>query len=345
MARDDARSDPPAADPPALDDDPLLQPVAHDPGTGHDADDPTAIPVPGWRHIAARVWEAVTGGAIWTYCGCVGFFGFLSLFPVLGITVLVYGLLFDGAAIDAQLTALAGLMPTGVFDLLSERLETLTANSASDLTLGLALTVAVALWTGSRGLNAVIDLLNLAYHEAEPRGFVRRLALAIGMTAGALSGLVVTLLAVAALPVVVERMGLGLGAERATLWGRWPALALFVFGGLVLLYRYGPNRRPAKWRWLWPGALTATVLWLALSLAFSAYVEATEFYGSTFGALATAAVLMLWIYYSALAVGLGAVVNAEIEVQTRRDSTRGPDRPRGRRGAVVADRLPRPLDG
>ncbi|MBM2577275.1 YihY/virulence factor BrkB family protein [Jannaschia sp. Os4] len=330
------------ASPPALDDVPPLLPTADDPGTGHEADDPTGIPPAGWRRILHRVWLALTGGQMWTYCGCVGFFGFLSLFPVLAITVLVYGLLFDGAQIDAQLVALQGLMPAGVFELLGERLETLAANSASGLTLGLAVSTGVAFWTGSRGLNAVIDLLNLAYHEHVPRGFLRRLALAIGMTAGALVGLAVTLLAVAALPVIVERMGLGLGAERATLWGRWPALALFVFGGLALLYRHGPNRRPAKWRWLWPGALLATVLWLALSVAFSAYVEMTEFYGSTFGALATAAVLMLWIYYSALAVGLGAVVNAEIEVQTRRDSTRGRDRPRGARGATVADRLPRP---
>ncbi|UWQ20645.1 YihY/virulence factor BrkB family protein [Jannaschia sp. W003] len=317
-------------------------PTAEDPGTGHDASTPAAIPATGWREIAGRVWIDIVDGKLWTNCGCVGFFGFLSIFPVLAIFVLLYGLLFDAAEIDSQLGALEPIMPGGVYELLVNRLAALARNDAQSLTVGLLFSLAVAMWTGTRGTNAVIDLLNLTYHEEEPRSFLRRFGLAVGMTMFSMIGLTVVLLTVAALPLVLSELPIGSGTERLTLWLRWPILAVFVFAGLALLYRRAPNRRPAKWRWLMPGALLSTLLWIGLSVAFSAYVEWSDFYGATFGTLSVAAVLMLWIYYSALAIAVGGIVNAEIELQTRRDSTRGRDRPRGLRGAVVADRLPPP---
>jgi membrane protein len=311
-------------------------------GTGHEARSPLSIPGEGWISIARRVGQAVAGGDLWINCGCIGFFGFLSLFPALIFLVLIYGLLFDPTQIQGQLEALRPLMPPGVFDLLSERLGDVAARTSGGLTVGLLISVAVTAWTGTRGVNAVINLLNLSYHEPEARGFFRRLGLAIVATLGALTGLIVVLLTVAALPLVLARLPIEAGTERLTLWARWPILAVFVFVGLMLLYRRGANRRPAKWRWLVPGAALTTLLWIAISLAFSAFVESSEFYGVTFGTLSVAAVLMLWIYYSALAIGIGAILNAEIELQTRRDSTRGAPRPRGRRGAIVADRLPPP---
>lgn len=316
-----------------------------DAGQGHDAARPTEIPPEGWLPILRRAWTALTDNALWVHCGCVGFFGFLSIFPVLAVFVLIYGLLFDPGDIEGQLGGLRPLVPAAVYDVLLGRLADLAANSTQDLSLGLAVSLTIAMWSGSRGLNAVIDLLNVSYHEPVPRSLVVRALTAVGLTIGALIGLVVVLLTVAAVPLVLARLPLADETARLALWGRWPVLTAFVFGGLMLLYRMAPNRRPAKFRWIAPGAALATVLWIALSIAFSAYVERSEFYGATFGTLSAAAVLMLWIYYSALAIGLGGILNAEIELQTRRDSTRGPDRPRGRRGAVVADRLPRPRDG
>ena len=345
--RSAAPSDPSPALPPtlpveALDDIPALMPTRLDLGTGEDAPAPTAISWTGWKRILGRIWKALFTDELWTNCGCVGFFGFLSLFPILAVFVLIYGLAFDPSQIDGQIATLRPLMPAEVFDLLADRLRALTANPDSGLTTGLLISTGIALWSGSRGVNALLTLLNMAYHETAARGFLARAGVAVGMTFGGLVGLVVTLFTVAAVPVVLGRLPIGEAAERIALIGRWPILAAFVFAGLLLLYRYGPNRRPAKKRWLMPGAILSTVLWIALSLAFSVYVELTDLYGSTFGTLAVAAVLMLWIYYSALVIGLGAVLNAEIEVQTRLDSTRGPDRPRGERGAVAADRLPRP---
>lgn len=119
--------------------------------------------------------------------------------------------------------------------------------------------------------------------------------------------------------------------------GRWPALATLMVIGLGLLYRYAPCRRPAKWRWVSAGAITASVLWLAGSAAFSFYVEHAPSYGQTFGTLGGVMLLLTWLFLSAFAVLLGAEVNAELERHTTRDTTEGADLPAGQRGAAAAD--------
>ncbi|MEM7490089.1 MAG: YihY/virulence factor BrkB family protein [Pseudomonadota bacterium] len=320
---------------------PGAEPVRRDEGTAEDAGAPTRLTWSGWWAVLTRVRTAVTEGALWIHCGCVGFFGFLSLFPILGLFVLLYGLLFDPADIEGQVETLRALVPVAVFDLLVARLAELTANTTRDLTFGVVLTVAIGMWTGSRGVNAIVDLLNLAYHEPMPRSFLRRAVFTFATTFAATLAVAIVLITVAALPVLIGRLGVGSGTETLALWGRWPVLAAFIFAGLVLLFRHGPHRRAAKVRWVAPGAAVSTILWIALSFAFSAYVERSNFYGATFGTVSVAAVLMFWIYYSALALAIGAILNAELELQTRADSTRGRDRPRGERRAVVADRLPK----
>lgn len=313
--------------------------------SGHLAHAPPDIPVAGWWGIARRVAAALTGNALWAHCGCVGFFGFLSIFPILAIFVLIYGLALDPAAIDSQMAAVEPFVPEMVYSLLRDRLQNLAANSTENLTLGLVVTTTIALWTGSRGTNAMIDLLNVAYHEAPTRSFLRRAVTAIALTISGLIGLIVILFTVAAIPLLTQFLPFTRLAELIALWARWPLLALMIFCGLMFLYRYAPNRRDARWRWLLPGGILATVLWILLSLVFSYYVERFNDYGATFGTLSVAVVMMLWIYYSALVVALGAILNAEIELETRVDSTIGPDRPRGERGAIVADTLPPKKDG
>jgi membrane protein len=121
----------------------------------------------------------------------------------------------------------------------------------------------------------------------------------------------------------------------------WPLLLLCVMTSLAVLYRYAPNRRMAKWRWITPGAVVATVLWLLASIAFSAYVANFNSYNKTYGSLGAVVVLLTWLYWSAFIVLVGAVINTQTERQTRRDSTEEPPKPMGQRGATAADTLGR----
>ena len=107
--------------------------------------------------------------------------------------------------------------------------------------------------------------------------------------------------------------------------------------GFAVLYRYGPSRRLAKWRWINVGSLFAALAWLAVSSLFSWYLGNFANYNATYGALGAVVGLMMWMWLCTIVVLLGAELNSEIEHQTARDSTVGGEKPLGARGAVMAD--------
>jgi len=106
---------------------------------------------------------------------------------------------------------------------------------------------------------------------------------------------------------------------------------------LAVLYRYGPSRDRAKWRWISWGSFFAGLAWLAVSTAFSAYVARFGSFDRTYGPLGAVIGFMTWAWISSMVVLLGAELNSEIEHQTARDSTVGPPEPLGSRGATMAD--------
>jgi membrane protein len=186
-------------------------------------------------------------------------------------------------------------------------------------------------------MSALIDALNIAYDETERRGFFKRNAVVLLFTVGGLLFALTALGAIAAVPAVVDRLGIPEAATRLVRWLRWPALALVVLGGLAVLYRYGPSRERPRWGWVTWGSALATALWLVGSAGFSLYVSKFGKFNETYGSVAAIAILLTWLLLSAYVVILGAELNGELEHQTRRDTTTGPPAPMGRRGAAVAD--------
>ena len=87
------------------------------------------------------------------------------------------------------------------------------------------------------------------------------------------------------------------------------------------------------------GSLFATALWLLASAGFSLYVSTFANYDKTYGSLGAVIVLLLWLYISFFIVLLGAEINAELELQTAKDTTVGRPKPMGQRGAFVADHV------
>jgi membrane protein len=150
---------------------------------------------------------------------------------------------------------------------------------------------------------------------------------------------VLSIAAITLLPRVMDQVGLAHSTKLLIEVVRWPAMALAVMLGLALLYRYGPNRTPPKWQWVSLGAVLATLIWTLASLGLGVYADNFGRFNKTYGALGAVAVLALWMFLAALAILLGAELNAELEHQTGEDSTVGPPRPMGQRGATVADQL------
>jgi membrane protein len=193
------------------------------------------------------------------------------------------------------------------------------------------------LWSANGAMKALFMAMNVASDETETRGFFLLTALTLGFTVAGIVLLVVVLNAIVFIPFAFEYAGVSvLGRFVGTVL---PSLLLFLLllAAISGLYRFGASRRRPRWRWVSVGAVGATLLVIAASAGFSFYLSRWGNYGATYGSLGTAMALMMWIYLTTFIVVAGAELNAEIEHQTARDTTVGPDRPVGDRGAFVAD--------
>ncbi|MEQ8305412.1 MAG: YihY/virulence factor BrkB family protein [Hoeflea sp.] len=278
-------------------------------------------------------------------CAGVAFFGFLSVFPALSAAISVFGLVADPGAIDVKELPFAVALPGEVIAVINEQVAAFAERDAK-LSLGLAISLAIALWSGSRGMNALIFAITRAYREDEERGFIRSVLMSFAATIAAFVVVSVIVTAVTLIPVAALILPFPESRETAVLWLRWPVVTAVLAGAVLMLYRYAPNRRSPRARWVVPGAVLATLLWLIVSVGLSFFVENFGSYNATFGSIAAAAIFMLWLYASAVVLVSGARLNAELEWRTRHDTTVGPDRPMGEREAYVADTLaPEMRDG
>lgn len=304
---------------------------------GEQADTPTQIPPRGWWQVVRRAFTESSADNVPVLAGGVAFFAFLAVFPALIAALTLYGLVADPATVATQVRDLAAGLPRDTQPLVAGTLDTLTAPGGSRLGIGLVVSLLAALWSASSGTGNLMTAVNLAYDEDETRGFVRLRAIALALTLGAIVFVLLTLGLVAVVPVVLDSLALGVVGTVVAQVLRWTLLVAVVVVALAVVYRVAPDRDAPRFRWVSPGAVVATVLWVAGSVGFSLYVDNFGSYNATYGALAGVAVLMLWMYLTSYIVLLGAEINAESERQTRRDTTRGEPRPMGERRAEAAD--------
>ena len=198
-------------------------------------------------------------------------------------------------------------------------------------------TVLLALWSANKGTKGMIEALNITYDEVKERSFLRQNALSLALTLGAILSVVVMLGLLVVLPLAFDVLGLGGVARSAAQILRWPVLALWILGGLAVLYRFAPARKSPKWRWVTPGSALATLLVLTASAVFSLYASRFGSLNRTYGVLGAVAILLIWLFLAAYSVLLGGELNAEAERQTKKDSTTGSPQPMGGRGAYAAD--------
>jgi membrane protein len=269
----------------------------------------------------------------------VAFYAMLAIFPAIIALVTVYGMVADPAQVESQVSEFAKSLPSGADELITQQLTNVVNAGEQALSIGLALSLLAVLWSASGGVQGLVKSLNLVYDERETRGFLKLRGLSLLLTLGAIVVAVVALVLIAVFPAVIDDLGLGEAGRLAASIGRWVILALLVLVALAVLYRFAPDRANPRWRWVSWGAVVALVLWLLGSFGFSWYVDNFGKYNQTYGALASVIILLLWLYLSAFAVLLGAEFDAEIERQTARDTTTGPERPMGQRGAEAADTL------
>ena len=308
---------------------------AKEPGRGRLAERPEHIPHKGWVDIFWRLGMSYFGDRVGFVAGGVTFFVMLSLFPTLAAFVTVYGLFADPADASSRLYFLYSVMPSGVAQFLSGEMQRLAENSNTALTFTLVWTLALSLWSANGAVKTLFYGLNIAYHEVEKRNIVTYNLMCMGFTVAGLASILMTAVLVVGVPLVLGVFGWA--AEWSHLAPlRWPVLLVVYVAALTIIYRMGPCRQRARWRWLTPGAIFAAVLSLVLSLIFSWYLQ-TFVRTASYGPLAAMMGFLLWTWLSVQIIIMGAELNAEIEHQTAVDTTTGHPAAIGERGAVVAD--------
>jgi membrane protein len=305
---------------------------------GRSAPSPFAVPKEGWRQVLKRTWKEAGDDNIGIVAAGVAFYGFLALVPLLGAVVLSYGLVAEPTTVLRNVQKLTTVMPEEAAKLIGDQLMNVVKTSAGKKGFGVLVALAVALFGARNGAGAIIKALNIAYEEKETRGFIRLNIIALAITAATVLVAVIAIIAIAAmghLETLVPQ-----APQPLLLAGKIASyLLLLIIGsaGVATLYRYAPNRQEAKWVWLTPGSLGASVLWIILTAAFGIYVANFGNYNATYGSLGAVVVLLTWLYLSSYVLLMGAELNSELERQTMRDTTSGPERPIGARGAKAAD--------
>jgi membrane protein len=285
---------------------------------GRAADHPAAIPPRGWKDILLRTYRSLSEDRVTAL-------------------VSIYGLIADPADIGEHLASLSGAIPSDAISIISGQLHYLASQDEKALELAFFVGLLVSLWSANAAMKALFDALNVVYGEEETRNFFILNALSLAFTAGLVLFLVLAMTGIVVVPAILDLLYLGSVSELIINLLRWPAMLVFVVVGLAVLYRYGPSRADARWRWISWGSVAAALLWLVVSMLFSWYASNFGNYNKTYGSLGAVIAFMVWSWLSATIVLLGGELNAEIEHQTAKDSTTGGPKPLGARGAKMAD--------
>jgi membrane protein len=309
---------------------------------GRHADSPTKIPAKGWKDIAFRLKDEIGEDRVGLIAAGVAFYGLLALFPAITALLAIGGLLVEPNQIINQLSSLSGIVPQAAMNIITEQAIEVADSREGGLGLAALLGICVAVYSASKGMGSLMDGMNVAYDEKEERGFIRLKLETLGLTLFLIFGLLVAVAAMIAIPVLLNTLNFGSFAETAaTVIIVAFILALSMFG-LAVLYRYGPSRDAPEFKWASLGAIAACIIWLIGSAGFAFYVANFGAYNESFGALGGVVVLLMWLWISAFIVMLGAELNAEMEAQTKHDTTVGRDQAMGNRDAAKADRLGQP---
>jgi membrane protein len=244
----------------------------------------------------------------------VAFYAFLALVPALIAFVSVYGLVADESDVIRQVEDLGSSLPEEVRNFLVYQLTQIVDASSAGVSIAALIAIALALWSASSGMAALVTGIHIARERDEPKGFVAKRGRALGLTLGAVVVLGIVLFVIVAVPPLIRDAGLGNWGQVAFGVLRWPCLAAVMVVAIALLYRFSVGDSPSRWLgFVSPGAIVAMGGWVVASGLFAVYTANFASYGKTYGALASIVVVLLWLWLSSLVVLAGAEVDGAQE--------------------------------
>ncbi|MBY6164590.1 YihY/virulence factor BrkB family protein [Pseudooceanicola nitratireducens] len=241
----------------------------------------------------------------------VAFFGMLALFPAMAAIIAIWGLMSDPHVLIEQLDLIRNLLPDEVVRLIENQINALSTTSGDRLGWAGLISTALAIWSARSGVAALILGLN-AIHGRKNRNSLRHYLTALGLTVALLGVSFVTLSAVVIVPIIFAIVPLGPITALMVEAFRWCAAIFVLMAGLAVIYRYGPNNRGERLRWITPGAVLAVALWAVASYGFSLYLTNFGNYNEVYGSIGAAVAMLMWLFISAFLILLGAVVNLQL---------------------------------
>ena len=267
-----------------------------------------------WWKAVKRTWAEAGEDNIALIAAGTAFYAFTAFVPILAATVLTYGLIADPAKVASDMQSLFRLLPADAASVVSDQLSNVVKTSDGKKGLGLIVALAIAFYGSTKGTASIITALNIAFDEEEKRGFVALNLTALALTVG---GIVLVVIALGAAAAMTFLRGLVPDAPEAVVTAirliGYVITGAIIAGGAACLYRFGPDRRDPRWQWLSPGAVLATLVWLAATAGFGFYVSNFGNYGATYGSLGAVIVLLTWLWLSAYVFLLGAELNGVLE--------------------------------
>ena len=274
-----------------------------DPALGHAARSPSEIPAPGWREILLRVWRRGRRNGVSVSAAGVAFYTLLTVFPGVLALLGLFSLMVGPDAVEGNLFQLGRIPPPQAAELVLGQMKDLAHRNLMNASA--AGSLVVGMWSASAGVRALMQACNVAYDEEERRPILHSYRTSVLLTLfGIALGALVVLVAVS-VPVLA----------------RWAVLCVAMMLALAVLYRYAPCRHTPRWEWVSWGAAFATALWLGGTWLFTWYVTSLARFNRLYGALGAVVILLLWLLISGHAILLGAELNAEMERQTKKDTT------------------------
>lgn len=310
-----------------------------DSALGHHARAPTEFSPTGWKDILWRIYSEISDDRVMLIAAGVTYYLLLAMVPALSALVSVYGLLADPATIQSQIATLSSVVPGGGMEIIDSQLTRLSQQDGTTLGITFAISLALALWSANAGMKSLFEAMNVAYDESEDRGFFKLTLVSLAFTVAAIVGAILFVGVVVVVPVALKFVGLGESVEWLVRIGSYVGMALLASLAIAALYRWGPSRASATWKWISPGVILTMILIVVVSVLFSWYVANFGSYNATYGSLGALIGFMTWIWISATILIIGGELNSEMEHQTAHDTTTGPARPQGERGANMADHV------
>ena len=265
--------------------------------------------------LGSRIWQKVQTDNVFGRAAELAYFFLFSMFPLLIVFTSLLGLISQGAALRLELLRyFRTALPWAAYQLVESTLRQITQESGGGkLSIGIIVTIASA----SAGMVAVIEGLNTAYEVREARTWIRRRLVAVVLT--------IALAFFTASAMAIFLYGNQLGSFIATKVGfkplfestwpfiQWPLVVLFVVLAFALTYRYAPNVKVQRWRWVFAGAIVGFLLWLIASAGLRLYLRFFDTYSAVYGSLGALMILMVWFYLFGLAILFGGEVNSVLE--------------------------------